>query len=84
MNRTILRLVRKYLRSKIPFSKFKLSNWLIYHKGFSLIAIVIENNRIHSQIYFLTIGYCSLGRELYVINFSELNSNYKWLFLRLL
>ena len=74
MNRTISELIRKCLRSKMPFSKFKLSNWLIYHKGFSIMAIVIENNRIHCQIYFLTIEYCSLDRELYVINFSKLNS----------
>ena len=44
------------------------------------MAIVIENNRIHCQIYFLTIGYCSLDQELYVINFSKLNSNYEWVF----
>ena len=44
------------------------------------MAIVIENNRIHCQIYFLTIEYCRLDRELYVINFSKLNSNYKWVF----
>ena len=46
--------------------------------------IVIENNGIHCQIYFPTIEYCSLDRELYVINFSKLNSKYKWVFLRLL
>ena len=48
------------------------------------MAIVIEKNRIYYQIYFLTIGYCSLDQELYVINFLKLNSNYKWVFLRLL
>ena len=48
------------------------------------MAIVIENNRIHCQIYFLTIEDCSLDQELYVVNFSKLNSNYKWVFLRLL
>ena len=68
----------------MPFSKFKLSNWLIYHKGFSIMTIVIENNKIHCQIYFLTIEYCSLDQELYVTNFSKLNSNNKWVFLRLL
>ena len=68
----------------MPSSKFKLSNWLIYHKGLSIITIVIKNNRIHCQIYFLTIGYYSLDQELYVINFSKLNLNYKWVFLRLL
>ena len=84
MNRTNSGLIREYLRSKMPFSKFKLSNWLIYHKGFSIIAIVIENNRIHCQTFCLTIGYCSLDQELYVVNFSKLNSNYKWVFSRLL
>ena len=84
MNRTILGLIEKCLRSKIPFPKFKLLEWLIYYKGFNIMDIVIENNRIHCQIYFLTIEYCSLDRELYVINFSKLNSNYKWVFSRLL
>ena len=83
MNRTNLELVKEFLRSKIPSSNFKLLNWLNYHKGFSIMAIVIENNRIHCQIYFLTIEYCSLDQELYVVNFSELNSKYKWVFLRL-
>ena len=68
----------------MPSLKFKLSNWLNYHKGFGIMAIVIENNRIHCQTYCLTIGYCSLGQELYVVNFSKLNSNYKWVFSRLL
>ena len=68
----------------MPSLKFRLLNWLIYHKGFSIMANVIENNRIHCQIYFLTIVYYSLDQELYVINFSKLNSNYKWVFLRLL
>ena len=36
---------------------FTLSNWLNYHKGFSIINIVIENNRIHCPIYCLTIEY---------------------------
>ena len=49
--------------------KFKLSNWLNDHKGFGVIAIVFENNRIHCQTYCLTIGYYSLDRELYVVNF---------------
>ena len=48
----------------MPSSKFKLSNWLNYYKGFSVMVIVIENNRIHCQIYFLTIGYCGLDQEL--------------------
>ena len=68
----------------MPSLKFKLLNWLNYHKGFSTIAIVIENNRILCQIYFLTIEYYSLDQELYVVNFSKLNSNYKWVFSRLL
>ena len=37
------------------------------------MTIVIENNRIHCQIYSLTIGYYSVDQELYVINFSKLN-----------
>ena len=44
------------------------------------MAIVIENNRIHCQIYCLTIGYYSPGSELYVVKFIALNSNYKWVF----
>ena len=68
----------------MPSSKFELLNWLNYHKGFGIIAIVIKNNRIHCQIYFLTIGYYSLDQELYVINFSKLNLNYKWVYSRLL
>ena len=48
------------------------------------MAIVVENNRIHCQIYGLTIGYCSLDQELYVVHFSKLNLNYKWVFFRLL
>ena len=84
MNRTNLELIRECLGSKMPFSKFKLSKWLIYHKGFGIMTIVIENNRIHYQIYCLTIGYYSLDQELYVVNFSKLNSNNKWVFLRLL
>ena len=67
----------------MPSLKFKLLNWLNYHKEFDIMAIVIENNRIHCQIFCLTIGYYSLDRELYVINFSKLNSNYKWVFSRL-
>ena len=59
---------------------FTLSNWLNYHKGFSVMDIVIEKNRIHSHTYCLTIGYCSLGQELYVKNLTALNSNYKWVF----
>ena len=66
----------------MPFLKFKLSNWLIIYKGFNIMAIVVENNRIHYQIYFLTIRYCSLDQELYVINFLKLNSNYKWVFFK--
>ena len=84
MNRTNLELIRECLRSKMPSLNFTLSNWLNYHKGFGIMAIVIENNRIHCQTYCLTIGYCSLDQELYVVNFSTLNSNYKWVFLRLL
>ena len=68
----------------MPSLNFKLSNWLNYHKGFGIIAIVIENNIIHCQTYCLTIEYYSLDRELYVVNFSTLNSNYKWVFSRLL
>ena len=68
----------------MPSSKFKLSNWLNYHKEFGIMTIIIENNRIHCQTFCLIIGYCSLDRELYVVNFSNLNSNYKWVFSRLL
>ena len=68
----------------MPSLKFTFSNKLNNHKGFGIMAIVFENNRIPCQIYCLTIGYCSLDQELYVINFSTLNSNYKWVFLRLL
>ena len=42
MNRTNSELIRECLRSKLPSSKFKLSNWLNYHKGFDIMAIVIE------------------------------------------
>ena len=45
----------------MPSLYFALSNWLNYYKGFSVMAIVIENNRIHCWTYCLTIGYCSLG-----------------------
>ena len=68
----------------MPSSKFKLLNWLNYSKGFGIMAIVIKNNRIHCQIYCLTIEYCSLDQELYVVNFLKLNLNYKWVFLRLI
>ena len=84
MNRTNSKLIRKCLRSKMLSLYFTLSNWLDYHKGFGVMAIVIENNRIHCQTYYLTIGYCSLGRELYVVKFTALNLNYKWVFKRLL
>ena len=84
MNRTNIELIKECLSSKMPSSKFKLSNWLIYHKGFGIITIVIENNRIHYQIFCLTIGYYSLNQELYVVKFSKLNSKHKWVFLRLL
>ena len=76
MNRTNSGLLRKCLRSKMPSLNFTLSNWLNYHKGFGVMANVIENNRIHCQ----TLGYCSLHQELYVVNFTALNSNYKWVF----
>ena len=49
MNRTNSELIRKCLRSKIPSLKFTLSNWLNYYKGFGIMAIVIENNRIHCE-----------------------------------
>ena len=68
------------MRSKIPSLNFTLSNFLNYHKGFDVMAIVIENNRIDCQIYCMIIGYCSLDQELYVVNFTALNSNYKWVF----
>ena len=42
INRTILGLIKKCLGSKMPFSKFKLSKWLIYHKGFNIMTNVIE------------------------------------------
>ena len=60
MNRINLGLITEYLRSKMPSSKFKLLNWLNYHKGFGPMAIIIENNRIHCQTFCLTIGYYSL------------------------
>ena len=64
----------------MPSLKFTLSNWLNYHKGFNIMAIVIENNRIHCLIYCLIIEYYSLDQKVYVVNFSTLNSNYKWVF----
>ena len=64
----------------MPSLYFALSNWLNYYKGFDVMAIVIENNRIHCQTYCLTIEYCSPGRELYVVKFTALNLNYKWVF----
>ena len=68
----------------MPSLYFALSNWLNYHKGFSVIAIVIENNRIHCQTYCLTNEYYSPDRELYVTKFIALNSNYNLVFKRLL
>ena len=53
-------------------------------QGFGVMAIVIENNRIHCHTYCLTIGYYSPDQELYVVKFTALNSNYKWVFKRLL
>ena len=47
MNRINSRLIREYLKSKMPSLKFTLSNWLNYHKGFGVMTLVIENNRIH-------------------------------------
>ena len=64
----------------MPSLKFTLSNCLNYHKGFGIKTIVIENNRIYCQTYWLTIGYYSLDQELYVVNFTALNLNYKWVF----
>ena len=46
-NRTNLKLIRECLGSKMPSLKFRLLKRLNYHKGFDIIAIVIENNRIH-------------------------------------
>ena len=83
MNRTNSRLIGKYLRSKMPSLYFALSNWLKYHKGFGVMPIVIENNRIHCQTYCLIAGYCSPDQELYVVEFIALNSNYRWVFKRL-
>ena len=60
--------------------KFYIIKMVKLSQGFGFIAFVIENNRIHCQAYYLTIRYCSLGRELYVVNFAALNSNYKWVF----
>ena len=80
MNRTNSGLIRKSLRSKMLSLYFTLSNWLNYHKGFSAIAILIENNRILFWIYCITIGYYSLDQELYVVIFTALDSNYKWVF----
>ena len=31
----------------MPSSKFKLLNWLNYHKEFGIMDMVIENNRMH-------------------------------------
>ena len=84
MNRTNLGLIKNYLKSKMPSLYFALSNWLNYHKGFSVMIIVIENNRIHYLTYCLTIEYCNPDQELYVVKFTALNSNYKWVFWRLL
>ena len=47
MTRTNLGLIRECLRSKMLSSKFKLLNWLHYHKELGIMTIVIENNRIH-------------------------------------
>ena len=46
------------------------------------MAIVIENNRMHWYTYCLTIGYCSPDQ--FTVKFTALNSNYKWVFKRLL
>ena len=78
MKRTNSRLVRKCLKSKMPSLYFALSKWLNYNKGFGIMAIVIKNNRIPYQSYYLPIEYCSPDQELYVIKFIALNSNYKW------
>ena len=80
MNRTNLELIRNCLKSKMLSLYFALSNWLNYHKGFSIMAIVIENNRIHCWTYCLTIGYCSPDQELYLVKFTALNLKYKWVF----
>ena len=60
MNRTNLELITECLRSKMLSSKFKLLNWINYHKGFGTMTIIIENNRILCQTFCLTIGYYSL------------------------
>ena len=64
----------------MPSLKFTLSRQLNYHKGFGIMAIVIENNRIPCQAYCLTIRYHSLDQEIYVLNFLTLNLKYKWVF----
>ena len=46
-----LGLVKKSLKSKMLSLYFAVANWLNYHKGFSVMAIVIKNNRIHCQTY---------------------------------
>ena len=74
-------LIRTCLRRKLPSLYFALSNWLNYHKGFGVMAIVIGNNRI---FYCLTIEYYNPGQELYVVKFIALNSNYKCISKRLL
>ena len=68
----------------MPSLYFALSNWLNYLKGFSAIAYVVKNNRMHCWIYCLTIEYCSIDQELYMVKFTALNLNYKWVFKRLL
>ena len=68
----------------MPSLYFVLSNWLNYHKGFSIMAIVIENNRILCLIYCSTIGDCCPDWELYVVKFTVVNSNINLVFERLL
>ena len=68
----------------MPSLKFRFLKWLNYHKGFGIMAIVIEYNRIHCQIFCLIIEYCSWDQDLYVVNFLKLNSKYNWVFFRLL
>ena len=72
MYRTNLGFIRECLKNKMPSLKFRLLKCVNYHKGFGIMAIVIENNRIHCQTFCLTIGYCSLDQELYAVIFFKI------------
>ena len=44
------------------------------------MATVIENNGIPCWTYCVIIGYCGSSAELFMIKFTALNLNYKWVF----